>query len=109
MSTDIARFLRLRGAIDAAVAAVPDDQAATAVTGLVSAYLTLREEVRGAIDEGFHDEFDRLFPPMTAPRAPSALGFDPFASADTANQARTRLKMMGGWLGGFVEATELED
>lgn len=109
MSTDISRFLRLRGAIDAAAAAVPDDHAATAVTGLVAAYASLREEVRGAIDEGFHDEFDRLFSPMTAPQAPSALGFDPFASADTANQARTRLKMMGGWLGGFVEVAEPED
>ena len=110
MSTDIARFLRLRGAIDAAVDAVPKDHAATAVSGLVTAYSSLRNEVREAIDAGFHDGFDRLFPTMTAPRSSGiGGGFNPVVNADAANEARTRLKMMGGWLGGFVEAARLED
>lgn len=110
MSTDIAHFLRLRGAIEAAVDAVPKDHAATAVSGLVNAYSVLRDEVRGAIDSTFHDEFDRLFPSLTVPRRSGiGSGFDPLASADAANEARTRLKMMGGWLSGFVEAAQLED
>lgn len=70
--------------------------------------MTLREEVREAIDDAFRAEFDRLFPAMAVPAAPSVMaGFDPFKSADMANQARTRLKTMGGWLGGFVQEAQL--
>lgn len=108
MAVDVGKFLRLQGAIDAAVAAVPADHAATAAGALVSAYLTLRQEVRLVVDESVHDEFDRLFPMMDAPASPNVrlgAGFDPFASADQANKARTRLQMMGGWLGGFLRAT----
>lgn len=104
MSTDIGRFMRLQGAIDAAAAAVPEDHAATAVTALVGAYSTLREEVRAAIDADYQGEFDRLFPTVTVPpTANLRAGFDPFRSADIANEARTRLRTMGGWLGGFVQ------
>lgn len=104
MGTDVGRFLRLQGAIDAAASAVPADHAATAVTALVGSYASLREEVRLAIDEEFRDEFDRLFPSVALPSSPRGLGagFDPFQSADEANQARTRLRTMSGWLGGFV-------
>jgi hypothetical protein len=106
MAVDVGKFLRLQGAIDAAVASVPADHAATAAGALVSSYVTLRQEVRLVIDESVHDEFDRLFPMMEAPASPNVRrGFDPIASADQANQARTRLKMMGGWLGGFLRVT----
>ena len=109
MGTDVGRFLRLQGAIDAAAAAVPQEHAATAVTALVGSYVALREEVRAAIDEAFRAEFDRLFPAMTVPPAPNVrAGFDPFKSADIANEARTRLRTMGGWLGGFVREAGLE-
>lgn len=110
MGTDVGRFLRLQGAIEAAVDAVPADHAATAVSALVGSYISLRNEVRLAIDDQYHDEFDRLFPLMATPTAPSAMrgGFDPFQSADLANQARMRLRAMGGWLGGFVEESRLD-
>lgn len=109
MGTDVGRFLRLQGAIDAAASAVPEDHAATAVTALVGSYSALREEVRAAIDTKFHAEFDRLFPVMPVPPAPNVrAGFDPFRSADIANEARTRLRTMAGWLGGFVQEARLE-
>jgi hypothetical protein len=110
MGTDVGRFLRLQGAIDAAVAAVPPDQAATAVTALVGSYVSIRSEVRLAVGDEFHEEFDRLFPTMTVPPAPNVMnrGFDPFKSADIANDARARLRMMAGWLGGFVKEAELD-
>ncbi len=110
MSIDVPRFLRLQGAINAAVAAVPADHAATAVTALVGSYATLREEVRQVVNDDLHGEFDRLFPIMDVPAAPSVMqggGFDPFRSADIANLARTRLKTMGGWLDGFVQEARM--
>ncbi len=104
MGVDVARFLRLQGALNAAVAAVPADQAATALTALVGSYAALRGEVRQVIDETLRTEFDRLFPVMEVPPAPSVrrAGFDPIRMADTANQARTRMNTMSGWLDGFV-------
>lgn len=112
MALDIARFLRLQGAINAAVAAVPPDHAATAVTALVGSYATLRQEVRQVVAEDLHGEFDRLFPSMDVPPAPSVMrggGFDPLKSADVANLARTRLKTMGGWLDGFVQEARMQE
>ena len=107
MAVDVGKFLRIQGAIDAAVEAVPGDQAATAAGALVGSYLTLRQEVRLVIDESVYDEFDRLFPMMEPPASPNVRrGFDPFANADQANQARIQLKMMGGWLGGFLRAAD---
>jgi hypothetical protein len=112
VSIDVPRFLRLQGAINAAVAAVPADHAATAVTALVGSYATLREEVRQVVNNDLHGEFDRLFPIMDVPPAPSVMrggGFDPFKSADLANLARTRLKTMGGWLDGFVQEARMHE
>lgn len=106
MGIDVARFLRLQGALNAAVAAVPADQAARAVTALVGSYVALRGEVRQVIDERLRAEFDRLFPVMVVPRAPNLRrggGFAPIKSADIANQARTRMKTMSGWLDGVVQ------
>ncbi len=109
MAIDVGRFLRLQGAINAAVAAVPADHAATALTALVGSYASLREEVRQVIDENLHGEFDRLFPAMDVPATANVRrGFDPIQSADMANQARTRMKTMGGWLDGFVQEAKLQ-
>ncbi len=111
MALDVSRFLRLQGAINAAVAAIPSDHAATAVTALAGSYMTMREEVRLVIDDSLRDEFDRLFPVMDVPAAPNVMrggGFDPFKSADIANQARARLKAMGGWLDGFVQEARMK-
>jgi hypothetical protein len=109
MTVDVGRFLRLQGAIEAAVGAIPADQATTAASALVDSYRTLREEVRSVVDESVREEFDRLFPDMQTHAPPDLRrggGFDPFAAANVANQARTRLTMMGGWLGGFLRAPD---
>jgi hypothetical protein len=111
MTLDVARFLRLQGAINAAVAAVPAGHAATAVSALAGSYMNMRAEVRLVIDESLQDEFDRLFPVMEVPAAPDVMGgggFDPLKSADVANQARTRLNTMGGWLDGFVQDSRIK-
>lgn len=104
--SDASVFIRLKGAVEAASRAVPEDQLALADEALGHSYRTLREQVRRLVPEDLQAEFDGLFPerlPQVVSRSMGRLGLQ----ASRAHQARTLLETMAGWLGGV--ATSLQE
>lgn len=107
MAIDVGKFLRLKGAIQGAMDAVPTGSAAFSGTSLVDAYLTLRKETAEAIPEELAEEFDRQFKPSPF-KAGSGMRSIGAGQAQTFNEARALLGKMAGWLDGIIQEARLE-
>jgi hypothetical protein len=103
---DVARYLRLRGAVDGALTAHAEEHAVMASDSMVHAYVSLRQEVRATIPSEHHEEFDRLFP-VELPDPRGDLGSRPMRAAMRFEAARGALGRMSGWLDGFVQAAKM--
>jgi hypothetical protein len=87
---DVQRLLRLKGAVDAAAG----QQDSTDSRGLVESYQRLRNEVTSAVGDALADEFSRLFP------AELSTSGRPWGWQ--AQEVRTLLTQMGGWIDQLV-------
>lgn len=99
---DIGKFLRLQGAIGAAIDSGAEGRDLGA-SDLAGTYRRLRAEVRGAVEAQHWPEFDRLFPESLGGFPQSQRG-----DAEKLNAARRRLAMMAGWLEGFVKEARMD-
>lgn len=98
-SVEVGRFMRLRGAIQGALDAIPVDQAAVAGRAMAARYRIFRHEAQKVVPKGYLDELESLFP-----EAPIAGGRrDVREEAETYNQARGLLGALAGWLDGFIQ------
>lgn len=104
---DVGKFLRLQGAIQAAIESVGDGQAAVAGPAMAERYETLVVEARLTIPETEFEEFDRLFPKRIEGPRPTS-GRDMFGSAKIFNEAKALLGTLAGYLGGYVNAAKIE-
>ena len=100
MSTDVARFLRLKGSVQAALDAFPIGHITLAGQALAESYNLLREEVKMSLPDSLQNEFDRMFPELDHP--PSSR-MNPIGGAEAANAARAKLALLAGWLDGVIE------
>jgi hypothetical protein len=92
---DLQTLLRLRGTVEAQT-----DVRGSGGQGLVESYPRIRSEVERAIGPDLHDEFSRLFPSELA-----SAGRPWGAQAD---EVRTLLSQMAGWIGGLVESAMID-
>jgi hypothetical protein len=103
MSLDLGRFIRLRSAIDATIAASEKSH-----RGLVSATDTFRDQIRAMLagEADLLAEFDGIFPKTaTAPGSGSLL----IPPSDPYGPAKLALAGMSGWLSGLIEAAQAAD
>lgn len=102
---DVGRFLRLQGAIQAALDSIPMDQAVVAEQPMKDAYLRLRAETRSVIPGETLEEFDRMFPTevKVGPTGSSRM----VIRAARFNAARSLLGSLAGWLDGFVQEARM--
>lgn len=104
MAIDVARFLRLRGAIRSTLAGFEKGTSVAQGVAAPEAYVRFRDETRLLIFDSDVEEFERLFPPWT--RGTSA-SIDP-ATLGWVEDAKALLSQLQGWLEGFIEAAEWE-
>lgn len=101
-------YMRLKGAVDSASDSIPEGQVAIAGKAYIDAYERLRKEIRSQIGDDLLEEFDSLFPVETHPPAGGVYGDELIAAATQANEARSLLKTLGGWLKGLIDAELLD-
>ena len=98
---DVARFLRLQGAIRAALDSVAEGNAVIGSDAMVASYMRLREEVWSAVPNEDKPEFDRVCPHNAIKGAGGRT--DLRTAASHYSEARTLLAVMAGWLDGYVQ------
>src|SRR3546814_20247392 len=105
---DVGRFMRLRGAIKAALESVPVDHS-SAYEALAAAYSRLREQVSELVGSGYPD-FDDLFPDsVSTAGATGNISRDPmilFKQQEVASAARTLLGQLAGWMDGLIQEAQ---
>ncbi len=104
---DIGRYLRLQGAIRAAIDAVPDGQAALAGHAMMNAYRRFRSEARTVIAPENFSEFDAMFPTGVIFERANPRDDLQDAAAEF-NAARLQLSTTAGWLDGFVQEAKMQ-
>jgi hypothetical protein len=104
---DISRYLRLQGAIRAAIDAVPEGQAALAGHAMMNAYRRFRSEARANIPNEQFSEFDAMFPTEVIFERANPRDDLQDAAAEF-NAARLPLSTMAGWLDGFVQEAKMQ-
>src|SRR3954447_21854100 len=105
---DISRYLRLQGAIRAAIDAVPEGQAALAGHAMMNAYRRFRSEARANIPNEQFSEFDAMFPTEVIFERANPRDDLQDAAAEF-NAARLQLSTMAGWLDGFCSGSQDAD
>jgi hypothetical protein len=102
---DLGRYLRLQGAIQAALDAVDQGNAVVGAEAMRTSYTRLREEARSAIPDEQAAEFNRLFPAElpqpTARHSPQGLDAVKYMTA------RSLLASLKGWLDGYVSEVRI--
>lgn len=108
MTIDAGQVLRLKQAIDSTLAGLGDRQLAG--KALAEAYASFRSEAILIAEDGqLSDEFNRLFPAgPDARQVGASFGSDPFADESEANESRSLLHRLSGWLDGFKDLAQVE-
>lgn len=103
---DAGKFLRLQGAIRAALAS--EEPHKVSADSMVGTYLRLRATARDAVPGKDRDEFDALFPEKVEAGSVGTL-FDVLREGErgTFFAARSLLETLAGWLGGYVEEARM--
>lgn len=96
---EAAKFIRLRGMVEAAANSIPSGQAVMAAHALAETYERARSEVRKALPDELLSEFDGLFPQSVGRYGAGARG-----DAERFNVAKANLFALGGWLSGHAES-----
>jgi hypothetical protein len=107
MAIDIGKFLRLKSSIEAAMSAVPTDQAAVAAGAMMATYDRIRAEVADVVSDEQSDEFSSLFPETVTNYPGLVLGASSKEAAKY-NSARVLLGSLAGWLDGFVAEARMQ-
>lgn len=105
---DVKRFIRLRAAIEEAMAAVRPEDAAASGKAMPESYVRLRAQVLellGDEDPSLVEELNALCPYTDWPQAGRG---DLFKNAAVYNEARSYLARMLGWLKGIIEGEQYE-
>jgi hypothetical protein len=111
-SLGVGKLLRLQGMVTAAAST---EAARDSAAALVHAYNGLQDELRASLESDetmdLAEEFDRLFPPLAEPGEFSpVLAVESHARlAAAAEEGRTRLVQMGGWIQGLIEEITLQE
>lgn len=100
MAVDVARFIRLKGAV---VAAGAVNNVSLAGKAMADTYDQLRDQIRAALPKGWLDEFDPLFPRMEQRAFRS---HEVMESAAAAEEAKAKLITLAGYLQGAIDAEE---
>ncbi len=106
----LGRILRIREAIRGALDAAPPSKAAVAAREMTSAYERYRSEAAGLLDEGYLDEFERMFPELDPP-PPSKPWWRIIRRSEQREQyskARVLLDSLAGWLDGFIAEARMK-
>jgi hypothetical protein len=98
---DVGKFLRLQGAIDAAIESSKEKNSTQAGPAIQDAYHRLLQEIRESKPNEDQEEFDRLFPDTVVPSR-KARQTDPVSALEKYGTAQTLLSSLSGWLGGYV-------
>jgi hypothetical protein len=93
---DVERLMRLKGTVQAAQATT----AATGGEGLIASYPRIHAEVADAVGPDFAEELGRLFPTDLATKG------QPWIAQ--AEEVKSLLAQIAGWLDGMIEAAILD-
>ncbi len=104
--TSTGKLLRLRGAIQATLDALPPQQAAGEGEAMAGAYRRLRAEVCRVVHEEDEDEFKSLFP-TTVDRATTIVGSILMHPTARYSTGRGLLASLAGWLDGYIEQARM--
>jgi len=100
---DVGRFVRLVGAIRAAIDSADPGLAAVAGNALAQTYSRLRAEARNLVPDDRRDELDRVCPETLQATGGSRM----LLQAARFNAARSALSILAGWLQGFVDEARM--